>query len=282
VSLVIPKRLLFLVGATLVAALVRAQSPELVEVGGHRIDTLRSGAGSPAVVFETGLADTLDTWAPLVPAVGEYSTAVAYSRAGFGRSDGGKGDHSARAEVVELRALLAQLGLRPPFVLVGRSYGGLLVRLFTSLYPGEVAGLVLVDGTHERQVERFGALDAAYPAQFRASFEARLASLPPGAEAAEIRETMRIQAAGTVDGLQPLPDLPIAVLTSMRSDASSPYVNASVRGHEVWRSLHEEWFRRSTNGVHIVTTRSGHDIQREEPQLVMGAIRFVLDRVRAR
>jgi pimeloyl-ACP methyl ester carboxylesterase len=256
--------------------------PALVDVDGHKLDVLRSGAGSPAVICEAGLGSSLDAWAPLVPAIAGYTTAVAYSRAGFGRSEPGAGDYSARAEVTELHALLQKLGLRPPFILVGRSYGGLLVRLYTSLYPSEVAGLVLVDGTHEQQVQRYGLLDSRYPAQFRESFESRLASLSPGPEASEIRETMRIQAAGSVPGMVPLPDLPIAVVTSMKADPSSPYVNASVRGHEIWRSLHDEWFRRSTNGLHIVTARSGHDIQAEEPQLVIDAIRFVLDRVRAR
>src|SRR5204863_1668318 len=132
----------------------------------------------------------------------------AYARARFGRSDAGA-DHSARAEVADLHARLRQSDIRPPVVLVGRSYGGMLVRLYTSLYPSDVAGLVLVD---EQQVQRYGTLDPRYPAQFRAFFDSVLAKLPPGAQAAEIRETMRIQAAGTVEGMKPLPDIPIAVL----------------------------------------------------------------------
>src|SRR5207302_3249983 len=167
------------------------------------------------------------------------------------------------------------------FVLVGRSYGGLLVRLYTSLYPSDVAGLVLVDGTHERQVKEFGRIDSTYPAAFRASFDSVLKTVPPGAEAEEIRETVRIQAAGAVEGMAPLPDIPLAVLTSMKSDSNASYVNGTARGHEVWRALHEEWFRRSRNAIHIETTRSGHDIQATEPGLVLQAIRFVLDRVRA-
>src|SRR5207237_3194917 len=97
-------------------------------------------------------------------------------------------------------------------------------RLYTSLYPTDVAGIVLVDGTHEQQVQRFGTVDSAYPRQFRVFYDSVLARLPPGAEAAETRETVKIQAEGTVPGLKPLPDIPIAVLTSMRSDESSPYV----------------------------------------------------------
>ena len=241
---------------------------------------VRAGAGGPAVVFETGLGDSLDTWAPLVPVVGGYTTALAYSRAGFGRSQSGSSDHTAVAEVTDLHILLQRLGLRPPFILVGRSYGGLLARLYASSYPSEVAGLVLVDGTHEQQVRRYGKLDPNYPGQFRAFFDSLLATLPPGAQAGEIRETMRIQAAGAVEGLRPLPDIPIAVLTSMKADSASRYVNATARGHQVWRALHDEWFQRSTEGEHIVTSRSGHDIQAEEPQLVLDAIRFVFDRAR--
>jgi pimeloyl-ACP methyl ester carboxylesterase len=268
--------------ATIVPAIAQAQRRSLVDVGGLRLDVLRAGAGEPAVVFEAGLADSLDTWAPIWPAIAEYTTVVAYSRAGFGRSDAGTGDHSAHQEALDLHALLHRLPIHPPFILVARSYGGLLARLYTSLFPSDVAGLVLVDGTHEQQVRRYGMLDRTYPTAFRTFFDSILARLPPGAKAAEILETMRIQAAGAVPGLEPLPDIPIAVLTSMKVDSTSPYVNATARGHEVWRELHDEWFRRSTNGIHIETARSGHDIQSDEPQLVISAIRFVLDRVRAR
>lgn len=267
---------------SMLSPLAGAQAPALVDVGGVKLDVLRGGVGSPSVVCEAGLGSGLEAWAPLVPSIAQYTTAVAYSRAGLGRSEPGSGDYGARAEVAALHALLQQLGLRPPFILVGRSYGGLLVRLYTSLYASDVGGLVLVDGTHEEQVQRYGLLDSRYPAQFRESFEPRLRSLAPGAEAGEIRETMRIQAAGAVEGMTPLPDMPIAVITSMKADPGSPYVNGSARGHEAWRSMHDEWFRRSTNGVHVVTSRSGHNIQEVEPQLVLDTIRFVLDRVRAR
>jgi pimeloyl-ACP methyl ester carboxylesterase len=182
--------------------------------------------------------------------------------------------------VVELHELLTRLRLPPPYVIVGRSYGGLLVRLYTSLYPGDVAGLVIVEGTHEQQVMRWGMIDSSYPAAFRVFFDSVLRTLPPGPQAAEIRETVRIQAAGAVDGMTPLPDIPIAVLTSMQSDSAAPFINGTPRGHEVWRDLHDEWFRRSRNGIHIETTRSGHDMQHDEPQLVIDAIGFVLDRLK--
>jgi pimeloyl-ACP methyl ester carboxylesterase len=258
-----------------------AQTHASVDIGGRRLDVIRAGAGGPAVIFELGLADSLDTWIPVWTAMSEFTTAIAYSRAGFGRSAPSPDGYSVRHAVVDLHELLHRMKVPPPYVLVGRSYGGLIVRLYTSLYPSDVAGLVLVDGTHERQVKAWGQIDATYPGAFQMYFDSLLKTLPAGPEAQEIRETMRIQAAGQLEGLTPLPDIPIAVLTSMRSDSTARYVNGTARGHEVWRTLHDEWFRRSRNGIHIVTTRSGHDIQNTEPNLVVNAIRYVLDRVRA-
>jgi pimeloyl-ACP methyl ester carboxylesterase len=72
----------------------QAQTHSLISVGDHRLDVVRSGAGSPAVVFETGLADSLDVWNPMWRTMSEYTTVVAYSRAGFGRSEAGSSDHS--------------------------------------------------------------------------------------------------------------------------------------------------------------------------------------------
>ena len=260
-------------------AVAAGQSPQLVDAGGYRLDVLRAGAGTPAVILVGGLGNALDTWTQIVPSAAELSTVVAYSRSGLGRSEPGPSKHTARDSVLELHALLAKLNLKPPYVLVGASYGGILVRLYTSLYPAEIGGLVIVDGSHEQQVLRYGKLDSKYPGQFRGFFEERLKSLK-GAEADETRESVRIQNAGAVEGLKPLPDIPIAVLTSMKANPAAQYVNDTPQGHDAWRAMHEEWFRHSRNGWHIVTTRSGHHIQDDEPQLVIEAIRFVLDHVR--
>jgi pimeloyl-ACP methyl ester carboxylesterase len=165
--------------------------------------------------------------------------------------------------------------------LVGASYGGILTRLYTSLYQDQVIGLVFVDATSEDQVKRYGKLDNTYPEAFRKSFEDNIKTQKP-AEAAETRESLRIQMAGVVEGMKPLPDIPMAILTSMKINPKPQYVNQTARGYNEWRSMHEEWFNRSTNAIHIQTSKSGHHIQDDEPQLVIDSIRFVLDRTRTK
>lgn len=260
--------------------LLAAQGPQLVSIGTHRLEVVRAGSGAPTLVFEAGLGDTWEDWKPILTQAAALSSAVLYSRSGLGQSEPGPGDHSARTEMFELHQLLDRLRVSRPIILVARSYGGLLSRLYVSMYPHEVAGLVLVDGTHEQQVKRWGRIDPKYPEQFRAYFDSVMKTMKPGAERDETRETVRIQAAGTVAGLTPLPDIPLAVLTSMQASPNPTYVNQTVRGHEAWRAMHEEWAQRSTYAEHIVTAKSGHAIQEDQPELVIEAIRFVLDRVR--
>ena len=258
-----------------------AQSPQLVNIGTHRLEVVRAGTGSPTLVFEAGLGDTWEDWKPVLTQAAQLSSVVLYSRSGLGHSEAGPGDHSARTEMTELHQLLDSLHVQRPILLVARSYGGLLSRLYVSMYPHEVAGLVLVDGTHEQQVKRWGQIDPKYPEQLRAYFDSVMKTMKPGAERDETRETVRIQAAGTVEGLTPLPDIPLAVLTSMKPSPNPSYVNQTERGHQAWRDMHEEWAQRSTYAEHIVTIQAGHAIQEDQPQLVIDAIRFVLDGVRS-
>jgi pimeloyl-ACP methyl ester carboxylesterase len=272
-------------GVALIAVLhasPRAE-PRLVSIGTHRLEVDVRGSGALPVVFEGGLGNALDTWDHVLPAVAEFAPVVAYSRSGLGHSELGPKLHTAAVAVAELHALVDALGVQRPFVLVAASYGGLLARLYTSTYPSDVAGLVLVEGVHEEQVKRFGALDPAYPAAFVKSFDDTLRGTPAPtpAEAAEIRETVRIQEAGAVEGMRPLPDIPIAALTSMKSDPKAAFVNGTPRGHDAWRAMHEEWVERSTNALHLTTTRSGHHVQDDEPSLVVDAIKFVRSRVAA-
>lgn len=133
----------------------RAPDDRVVMVDGRRmrvrtagLDHLRSGA--PAIVFETGLQSPLEAWLGVPAEVSAFAPVVSYDRAGIGQSQsGGEMPVPSRASRT-LHVLLAEIGVKPPYVLVGHSYGGLLLRSFAGLYPGEVAGLVFVDSTDAR------------------------------------------------------------------------------------------------------------------------------------
>jgi pimeloyl-ACP methyl ester carboxylesterase len=123
----------------------------LVDVGGHRLHLLCAGAGAPAVVFDAALGASSISWSLVQPEVARVTRACAYDRAGFGWSDAGPKPRTAGRIAAELRELLVRAAVPPPYVLVGHSFGGLVVRVFASRHPRDVAGLVLVDPAHPEE-----------------------------------------------------------------------------------------------------------------------------------
>ena len=128
----------------------------LVDVGGYSLHARTTGLDlpGPVVLFESGLAWPQDTWAWIQPEVARIAPTVSYDRAGLGGSDRGPKPRTARLMVDELDRLLDAIDVPGPYVLVGHSFGGLLVRAFADRHPDLVAGIVLVDASHPDQFER--------------------------------------------------------------------------------------------------------------------------------
>jgi pimeloyl-ACP methyl ester carboxylesterase len=120
----------------------------LIDVGGWRIHLNCTGetrVGRPIVVLEAGVGAFSVEWSLVQPGVAALGRVCSYDRAGSGWSEWGPHPRTMQQIVYELHTLLARAGEQPPYVLVGASYGGWLARWYHLTYPGEVAGLVLVD-----------------------------------------------------------------------------------------------------------------------------------------
>jgi pimeloyl-ACP methyl ester carboxylesterase len=113
-----------------------------------------TGSGSPTVILDTGLGVPAVGWNLVQPEVAKFARVCSYDRAGYGWSTPGPMPRTSGEIVKELHALLAASGEKGPYVLVAHSFGGYNVRVYTGKYPTEVAGLVLVDTSHEDQVSR--------------------------------------------------------------------------------------------------------------------------------
>jgi pimeloyl-ACP methyl ester carboxylesterase len=181
----------------------------LVAVGGGRRMYLHcAGSGSPTVLLEAGFPGDSTVWGDIQPQLGETTRACAYDRAGLGRSSPIPGVHDAGDEIADLRRLLHVAHLQPPFVLVGHSYGGMLVRLFAARYPSETAGVVLVDARGRDATRRQLAIwpNQEAPAIRRAVFRPVQQGVDLAASEALAR---RVRSLG---------DTPLAVVTAGRHD----------------------------------------------------------------
>jgi pimeloyl-ACP methyl ester carboxylesterase len=317
--------LLLAAGLLASAAGVRAQSRlaadfppvgELVDVGGYRLHLHCLGQGSPAVIFDSGagFAPGL-ALAHLQRAAAAHTTACVFDRAGQGWSDPSPRPRTAGVMVDELHLLLQGAGVPAPYVLAGWSFGGLTMRLFAYEYPQDVAGLVLMDASHERQLEVLGgrpsplimAAFQALPALIKTGLpalvphwvprvdggrlpgdaarasQALIVSGPKMAEAAlaEMRlvETSMAQVAAAraiAPGPRPLGDLPVAVLMKGEADDVPGLSLSAEEQLRLWRELQEDLAAQSSRGSLIVAEQSGHNIPYQQPELVLEAMLGVL------
>ncbi|MBV8830016.1 MAG: alpha/beta fold hydrolase [Acidobacteriaceae bacterium] len=117
----------------------------LVNVGSHFLHLYETGDGQPAVVLESGISGSSLTWSAVQPQIATVTSVISYDRAGLGWSTAARDPIALETLVADLRRLLQSAVIPAPYVLVGHSFGGLLVRAYAHRFPNEVAGLVLVD-----------------------------------------------------------------------------------------------------------------------------------------
>ena len=263
---------------------------QLVDIGEHRlfISCTGSTAKGPTVVMEAGGGGTSAEWSQVRELLGPGVRTCAYDRAGSGRSEQGPQPRTMRQEVFELQLLLQAEKEAPPYVMVGHSLGGLLVRLYTDTRPGDVAGVVLVDPSHESAVlgsGRYGgmvrlrekATGRPVPAPRRS-----LATQAPADPAIDyLAEEFQLLFLARQKVPQGLGQRPLVVLAAGKRPPPPPGITS-----ELWKSLRDERDEQvrdheglSSNARFVRDETSGHAIHRDNPALVVKAINDVLDAV---
>ena len=117
-----------------------------IDIGeGHKLYMLEKGAGGPTVLFESGIAATHLNWFHVQEIISRFTCTASYDREGLGWSSPGRTARTPGNIAQELHAMLEGAGIKPPYILVGHSFGGLVMRRFALLYPEEVASVLLVD-----------------------------------------------------------------------------------------------------------------------------------------
>jgi pimeloyl-ACP methyl ester carboxylesterase len=252
----------------------------LVDVGGYRLAIHCIGESSPTVVLETGLGAPSEYWAPIQQEIAGLTRVCRFDRAGRGKSDPAPTPRTCADMVADLRALLHNASIPAPYVLVGNSLGGMNARLYAYQHPEEVAGLVLVDGSHQdqftRSVEALPEPEPNSPDSHKGFYHFWAgggwrdpANNPENVDFVTSREQLR--------AIHSLGDLPVVVLASgtfLRYPPTRP--EAGPRLHEIWQDLQRDLANLSSNSVYSVVESSGHFIQRDQPEEVVDAIRRVL------
>ena len=266
---------------------------ELVDVGGHELHILCTGSGGPTVVLESGLgsAGTIG-WSLVQSEVSKFTRVYSYDRAGLGYSDPGPSPRTARRITRELERLLDRSDIRGPVILVGVSVGGLYMRVYTSEHEQRVAGLVLVDGSHEEQEMDVPGIAPFVPllstiGLFRllgVSFGGDIDALPPSVRGSARATAFRASAyqATANEGMH-LPETAAEVRASRRK-LSIPVVvvTAGLGADSEWQRMQRDQVGLSTQGCQVIAERSGHVIPLGQPRAIAEPIRALVRMTRER
>jgi pimeloyl-ACP methyl ester carboxylesterase len=265
--------------AALLAAPDIAPVDRTITAGGVRLHIVCAGsrqAGRPLIVLEAGAGNSATTWRDVFGPLATVSRVCAYDRQNLGSSQRVDTQPTGVGHTESLHALLAAADEPPPYVIAGHSYGGMIARLFAMRYPREVAGIVLVDSSHEDQIARFSVLaDPPAPTPL------------PAAAAPSFSPREQVRLAATCAELAAAPwhgDIPLIVLSRglwLKTPPPVPDPLAYAR-LGIWQDLHRELATRSPQGEVVVATRSGHYIQNDEPEIVIDAVRRIVNRVSAK
>jgi pimeloyl-ACP methyl ester carboxylesterase len=281
-----------------------AMPGQLVDVRGYKMHIHCTGQGTPTVILDSGLGDTYISWRKVQPQIAQFTQVCSYDRAGLGYSDSSPRPRTSKDIAEELHTLLRNAGILSPYILVGHSMGGFNVRLYASLYRRDVAGMVLVDSSHPEQQKRLppevSDMDATWVRE-QEFFEFTMPfGLPrllgfcgsdPEIRAAEcnfhsaregVAELKAVsESAAQTATTSALGDIPLAVLShdpdTPQPDLPDDLVKPT---NDAWQQMQKELAHLSTRGTQMIAKNSGHYIQLDRPDVVIEAVRGVVDEVR--
>jgi pimeloyl-ACP methyl ester carboxylesterase len=291
----------------------------LVDIGGRKMHLDCMGRGSPTVVLEPGAGEFAILVMPLQRRIAAFTRVCTYDRAGYGWSDPAPTGRTIDARAADLGRLLSAADVRGPYVMVGASYGGFLVRSFAREEPHDVAGLVLVDAAEEQVVfthlplfqkavgaqgvvavlSEFGVtrlLATRWVMQAKADgrippdaapddvaaaigFTAQPSALRTSVDESAAYETTPL-AERQAGGFGGLGDRPLIVI---RHGKPFSGLNAALAELEPgWVAGQARLADLSSNSRTIIAVNNGHDIARENPVLVADSVRAVVEAVRTK
>jgi pimeloyl-ACP methyl ester carboxylesterase len=276
----------------------------LLDVGGRKMHIDCTGEGSPTVILDSGLGDSYLSWRKVQPQIAKFTRVCSYDRAGLGYSDPGSEPRTSKVIAEELHALLQTATVSPPYVIVGHSMGGYDVRVYTSLYRNEILGMVLVDASHPDQENRFPPELRNMEGSWHREAQFIVSTMPIGIprllglcendpetraadcnwhsareQVAEINAFPASAAETAITGS--LSDLPLAVLSHDPDKPSSDLPpDLAKPTKEAWEKMQEELAHLSTRGTQTVAKNSAHYIQIDRPDVVIDAVRNVVEQAR--
>jgi pimeloyl-ACP methyl ester carboxylesterase len=241
-----------------------------LKLNDHVFEYSLKGEGNKSIVLVNGFRMPLDSWNLLHPGIEKLGKVFAYNRPGIGYSSKARSNQTGTTVVETLRTLLKIADLSPPYVLVGHSLGGLFTNLYARMYPEEVSGMVLVDATHPDEPKKQNELQ---PHNFVVAINDWLKSIERTFDHYKYSEEETIdETINQVNQAGSFPQIPLAVVSGTKKMPFVPEKN-----FEIHLRFQKELTTLSSTSKHYAAEGSGHFPQITEPEIVLAAIKDVVE-----
>lgn len=249
-----------------------AAGSKLVQVKDVELEYEIAGTGKTIVLLEGGGSAGLSDWEPVFQQMAQQTTVIRYSRAGNGNSTAIKRHFTSRDYADYASELLIKLNIKTPVILVAHSYGGSIARDFAAAYPTQIKALLMLDPSSEHDVDIIRAIN-----------------LEQGN-----REIAQIKLDDMANGMsnqyldfwskRPLPDypliqdMPVTVIASVKTHEKPANLFFTDQARKMWGEMWQQWATAFPQGRAILTKKSGHYVQFDEPELVLNELKLLIEK----
>jgi len=274
---------------------------DFLTLDGKKIEIFTSGLENnqkekPVIVFENGMATKLDMWKPIIEEVSKTSSVFSYNRPRIGESENDSLPPTTKHIVNNLRKMLLEKGLKPPYLLVAHSFGGAYIRSYASYYPDEIAGLIFVDPVDFTKKKGDGVLpyleigltqhqiDSMFAKPYKKFVENLYADMPNFyVEEVKILRQLTKTEFKECDSI-PLPDVPVHFIQAggyPKNPEKRETIYDKVKLFRIDNNLKMKRWLALLNplqyGKYFYCSNSGHYMQEDEPETIITSIKLALN-----
>jgi len=245
-----------------------------IKVKGYDVEYEIKGSGEHVVFLEAGGTAGLSDWDPIFEDLAKKTKVIRYSRIGNGGSEKIKKNYTSEEYAQEASLLLAALKIEKPVVYVAHSYGAYIARRFSSTYPDSVLALMLVEPASEHDVDIMRKIDLELAEKEIA--QVKLDDLANGMS----NQYLDFWSKRPLPDYPQIPDIPVTVIASIKKFEEPHLLFFTDQARDMWGKLHSSWAAAFPQGKVVLTNKSYHYPQNDEPDMVVGEIMKLLTRIK--
>ena len=255
------------------------KTEKMIDVGGRSLHSCVYGKSSPTVVLVSGFGAPQAYWNPVVPDLAAQTTVLTYDRAGIGKSEIGELPTHGKQAATDLHTLLNKLNLPKPYIVIGHSYGGSVVRLFASMYPDDIGGIILEDSSHEAILEEQRKILKGKDLELLEEMVSKF----PTPDNPKTEGDYRYITMEQVKNSKSLPQVPFVVLTAGDRSKGMPPIfsdEANKKMAELGIEMQKKLVVMIPGGKHIIVDDVGHNMHLEKPEALITPVIEMIKEVR--